>query len=229
MTFEEAGQHLSVALEAAVSRYGAMVRQVGRKYRLDESDLDEVMQEVRIRLWRARGTSEMVGEANTSYIYRTASTAALDVLRRRRARQADRHDPIEEGPVAVLSAPTPDPHGVLEGSELASKVAQAIETIAESRRPAVRMHLAGYPREEIASLMGWTEAKTRNLLYRGLADLRERHVRDPVTRRVDDLDFDLQTRMRIHQERLDVFGLPECERAAARSDYHCDCAPSRIC
>jgi RNA polymerase sigma-70 factor (ECF subfamily) len=36
------------------------------------------------------------------------------------------------------------------------------------------MHLAGYPREEIARLMGWTEAKTRNLLYRGLADLRER-------------------------------------------------------
>jgi RNA polymerase sigma factor (sigma-70 family) len=180
MTFEEAGQHLSVALEAALSRYGSMVRQVGRKYRLDESDLDEVMQEVRIRLWRARGTSEMVGEANTSYIYRTASTAALDVLRRRRARQADRHDPIEEGPVAVLSAPTPDPHGVLEGSELASKVAQAIETIAESRRPAVRMHLAGYPREEIASLMGWTEAKTRNLLYRGLADLRERLAQEGI-------------------------------------------------
>jgi len=180
MTFEEAGQHLSLALEAAVGRYGAMVRQVGRKYRLDESDLDEVMQEVRIRLWRARGTSEMVGEANTSYIYRTASTAALDVLRRRRARQADRHDPIEEGPVAVLSAPTPDPHGVLEGSELASKVAQAIETIAESRRPAVRMHLAGYPREEIASLMGWTEAKTRNLLYRGLADLRERLAQEGI-------------------------------------------------
>jgi RNA polymerase sigma-70 factor (ECF subfamily) len=36
------------------------------------------------------------------------------------------------------------------------------------------MHLAGYAREEIAQLLGWSEAKTRNLLYRGLADLRER-------------------------------------------------------
>jgi len=35
------------------------------------------------------------------------------------------------------------------------------------------MHLAGYEREEIAALLGWTEAKTRNLLYRGLAELRE--------------------------------------------------------
>ena len=53
-------------------------------------------------------------------------------------------------------------------------MARAIDEIPASRRPPVRMHLAGYPREEIAKLMGWTEAKTRNLLYRGLADLRER-------------------------------------------------------
>ena len=174
MTLPEAEQHLSLALEAAVARFGTMVRQVGRRYRLDESGLDEVMQEVRIRLWRARGTSEQVGETNTSYVYRTATTAALDVLRRRRARQADRHDAIEDGAsVAVLTAEG-DPHATLEGSELAERVARAIDEIPASRRPPVRMHLAGYPREEIATLMGWTEAKTRNLLYRGLADLRER-------------------------------------------------------
>ncbi len=174
MTLPEAEQHLSLALEATVARFGNMVRQVGRRYRLDESGLDEVMQEVRIRLWRARGTSEQVGETNTSYVYRTASSAVLDVIRRRRARQADRHDSLEgeEGP--VLTAASPDPHAVLEGSELARRVARAIDGIPASRRAPVRMHLAGYPREEIAKLMGWTEAKTRNLLYRGLADLRER-------------------------------------------------------
>jgi RNA polymerase sigma-70 factor (ECF subfamily) len=36
------------------------------------------------------------------------------------------------------------------------------------------MYLAGYSREEIADFLGWSEAKTRNLLYRGLADLRNR-------------------------------------------------------
>jgi RNA polymerase sigma-70 factor (ECF subfamily) len=34
------------------------------------------------------------------------------------------------------------------------------------------MYLAGYDRVEIAELLGWSEAKTRNLLYRGLADVR---------------------------------------------------------
>lgn len=57
---------------------------------------------------------------------------------------------------------------------MAEQVSRAIETIPASRRPVVRMYLAGYPREEIAALMGWTEGKTRNLRYRGLADLRDR-------------------------------------------------------
>jgi RNA polymerase sigma factor (sigma-70 family) len=174
MTLHEAEQPLSLALEAATTRFASMVRQVGRRYRLDESAQDEVMQEVRIRLWRARGTSEQIDETNTSYVYRTASTAALDVIRRQRSRQADRHDALEEGGVALLAAPQPDPHQALEGSELADRVSRAIDAIPATRRPAVRMHLAGYPREEIAALMGWSEAKTRNLLYRGLADLRER-------------------------------------------------------
>ena len=180
MTLHEAEQPLSLALEAATTRFAAMVRQVGRRYRLDDATVDEVMQEVRIRLWRARGTSEQIGDTNTSYVYRTASSAALDVLRRRRARQADRHEELDEGGVSLLAAPDPGPHEQLEGSELAERVNRAIDAIPATRRPAVRMHLAGYPREEIAALMGWTEAKTRNLIYRGLADLRERLASEGV-------------------------------------------------
>lgn len=178
MTLPEAERHLSLALEAAVTKFGAMVRQVGRRYRLDEDGLDEVMQEVRIRLWKARGTGEQIGEANTSYVYRTASSAALDVIRRRRSRRAEHHEPLDEG--SPIAAPGADPHLALEGGDLAERVHRAIDTIPESRRPAVRMHLAGYPREEIADLMGWSEARTRNLLYRGLADLRERLLAEGV-------------------------------------------------
>ena len=38
---------------------------------------------------------------------------------------------------------------------------------------ALVLNLAGYHRNEIAQLLGWSEAKTRNLLYRGLEDLRK--------------------------------------------------------
>ena len=175
MTLPEAERHLSLAVEAVVSRFGAMVRQVGRRYRLDESDVDEVMQEVRIRLWRAQGTSEQIGEVNTSYVYRTASSAALDVIRRRRSRRAEHHQSLDdEGARWPSRSRRPDPHGELEGSEVAAPGGAG-------HRDDPRLPAAGGPdvphrppAEEIAELMGWTEGKTRNLLYRGLADLRER-------------------------------------------------------
>ena len=66
------------------------------------------------------------------------------------------------------------PHDALEGSELASRIDAALETLSIDRRVAVRFHLAGYDREDIARMLGWTEARTRNLLYRGLDDLRRR-------------------------------------------------------
>ncbi|HXE56949.1 MAG TPA: sigma-70 family RNA polymerase sigma factor [Gemmatimonadales bacterium] len=160
---------LSAALEQAVARFAAMVRHVGLRHRLSEADLDEVMQEVRLRLWRARGTAEGLERIGSSYVYRTAVSAALDLLRRRRTRQSSA-EPLDE--VAAAATAGRDPAEELESSELAREVERVIETIPASRRPVVRMHLAGYPREEIAEMMGWTEAKTRNLLYRGLADLR---------------------------------------------------------
>ena len=100
-------------------------------------------------------------------------TAALDMLRRRRARR--------ETPVR-LSRPSgegilgevPSVNDQLGSTELEDQIARSLEGSPESRRPVVRMYLAGYGREEIAELLGWTEPKTRNLLYRGLADLRER-------------------------------------------------------
>lgn len=152
-----------------------MVRRVAWRHRLSDSDVDEVMQEVRIRLWRAHqnaeGGSEQIAAAPASYVYRTALSAALDLLRRRRARRADSMVDLDD---ELSVAPAAGPDGELEATELTAQVTRAIDMIPASRRPVVRMYLAGHPREEIARLMGWSEAKTRNLLYRGLADLRER-------------------------------------------------------
>ena len=47
-----------------------------------------------------------------------------------------------------------------------------VDELDEPRNVVVRLHLSGYHRDEIAQLLGWTEPKVRNLLYRGLEDLR---------------------------------------------------------
>lgn len=168
-----APDRVSAALDSTLGRFAGMVRRVAWRHRLSEADVDEVMQEVRLRLWRAHGTGEQIEEVGASYVYRTAMSAAVDLLRRRRSRRADVTVAVEEE-AGHLADPGGRPDLVLEASELGERVAEAIETIHDTRRPVVRMYLAGYSREEIAELLGWTEAKTRNLLYRGLADLRNR-------------------------------------------------------
>ena len=163
---------ISAALEALVSRFAAMVRSVGARHGLSDADLDEVVQEVRIRLWRAGHSGEQIGALGASYVYRSATSAALDLIRRRRARGGDRTDSVDEH-VDELEAER-GATDELAREELERHVLAALDALPLSRRTVVRLYLSGYEREEIAELLGWTEAKTRNLLYRGLADLRAR-------------------------------------------------------
>jgi RNA polymerase sigma factor (sigma-70 family) len=167
---------LSPALERTLGNFSGILRRVCWRYHISGADVDELVQEVRIRLWRAHGTQEGADEQirgiPASYLHRTALSAAIDLLRRRRARRSDRMVAIDDEWDGMPEVAGPDQD--LAESELADQVERAIEAIPPSRRAVVRMHLKGHSREEIAKLMGWTEAKTRNLLYRGLADVRER-------------------------------------------------------
>ncbi len=164
---------VSPALETVIGRFRAMVRSVGARHRLPEHDLEDVVQEVRIRLWRAFPSGEQIGRLGASYVYRTATSAALDLIRRRRARGADITDPADDR-LEELPAQARGPDAQLESGEAESRILESVESLIPPRRAVVRMYLSGYDREEIADVLDWSEAKTRNLLYRGLADLRER-------------------------------------------------------
>jgi RNA polymerase sigma-70 factor, ECF subfamily len=162
----------SFAIEGVLRRFGRMVRSVGAKHGLDDRDLDEVVQDVRIRLWRARETGT-IGAVSSSYVYQTARSAILDLLRRRRAPR-EVLVPEHASPTVEAVDPARLPDRSAEESELAAKVHQAVDELIESRRVPVRMHLLGYQSSEIATRLGWSGPKTRNLLSRGMEDLRER-------------------------------------------------------
>ena len=162
---------LSAALEDVVRRFGNFMRRTAHRHNLAPGEIDEVMQETRIRLWKALGTSDRIQQAPASYIYRTVTSAALDFLRRRRARREDAIDDASKFNTAAVTASRSADDGQRE-DEVQRIVAQSVELLVESRRAVVRMYLAGFDRDEIQQVLGWSEAKTRNLLYRGLADLR---------------------------------------------------------
>ena len=169
---EPGPDRVSSVIEGVLERFRRMVRSVGAKRGLVDADLDEVIQDVRIRLWQASKRGKPLEELGSSYLYQVATTAALEVLRRRRTHGADRSVDVHDRP--DLPSTTWSPLDDAEGSELAAQIDAALQTIAIDRRVAVRMHLAGYDRDDISRALGWTDARTRNLLYRGLEDLRQR-------------------------------------------------------
>ena len=157
---------LSADLEATIERCAGVVRSVASRHGLHGADVDEVFQEVRIRLWRSGADGGSIGTLATSYVYRTAAWAALDLIRCRHGRH-------EEGLDVSISSAKSTPETDLEGRETAELVERAVDSLLESRRPVVRMYLSGYGLDEIAELLGWTPDKTRNLFYRGMDDLRQ--------------------------------------------------------
>lgn len=161
---------LSAALEATIDRFRRMIVAIGHRHGLPEADVDEVVQEVRIRLWRARGEPAALEGLGSSYVHQTAVSAALDILRRRRAARTGVDVTAPLAPTLALVRD--DPSQAAEARELAEQVHACVERLLPTRRPVVRMYLAGYDRQEIAQVLHWSEGKVRNLLSRGLADLR---------------------------------------------------------
>ena len=84
---QHAPDPLSPTLAAVVNKFAGLVRGVAWRHRLSDADINEVMQQVRIRLWQAQGTSEQISRVSASYVYRTAVSAVLDMMRRRRAQR----------------------------------------------------------------------------------------------------------------------------------------------
>lgn len=162
---------LSPALEDVVRRFGSYMRRTAHRHNIDAAELEDVVQETRIRLWKALGTDDKIRHASASYIARTVMSAAVDFLRRRRARREEALPEPQQVQSLHFAAPQTADSTIGE-HDVRAALDRAVSLLVESRRAVIRMYLAGYDREEIAELLGWSEAKTRNLLYRGLSDLR---------------------------------------------------------
>jgi RNA polymerase sigma-70 factor, ECF subfamily len=166
-------------LNAILDEYGAFRRRTiahvcPKDLGIHFSDIE---QEARLRLWRALQSEREIRNP-ASYLYRIAMTATLDAVRRIKAKREEQlrlvEDEYEEegAPLALSSDPNRSPEVEAGRKQLAGKVRTALARLSDNRRRAVGLYLEGMASQEIATLLGWSEPKARNLLYRGLSDLR---------------------------------------------------------
>jgi RNA polymerase sigma-70 factor (ECF subfamily) len=174
----------SVSIE---SRFNELIEEYGRFLRhiiirVCPKDMglqyDEIEQDVRVRLWHALESEREIRDP-ASYLYRIATTATLDAIRRVRRKREEQmiaDDQEAEGLIAphvLATDPERAPDRVAERVQLIGKVKEAMARLPEHRRTAVGLHLEGLTTQEIADLLGWSEPKARNLVYRGLNEVRQ--------------------------------------------------------
>ena len=163
-----------------VEEFGMLLRRAIVRFCPRDKGLqfDDIEQEARLRLWRALQCEREVTNY-ASYLYRIAATATIDALRRVQARHEEQLEILveqrtDEGEMMLLPAPVKDsPERLAESREAVDRVMSAVAKLPDAQRRAVGMYLQGMTSQDVADLMGWSEPKSRNLIYRGLKELRK--------------------------------------------------------
>jgi RNA polymerase sigma factor (sigma-70 family) len=133
-------------------------------------EIDDVLQEARIKLWKLVQNEKIVTNY-ASYIRKIVDTSVIDFFRKfKREEGIYLH---EKSRKIAERTPGYDTDFIYEEMDLKDLVGKAVESLIPSRRNVVRLYLLNMSIEEIALHFNWSPPKTRNLLYRGLNDLKK--------------------------------------------------------
>jgi RNA polymerase sigma factor (sigma-70 family) len=135
------------------------------RYGLDPED---ILQDVKIKIWKLIRDEKIISNY-ASYIKKIVNSSVLDQLRKCRRDEGlfkyEKRIRIEEMELAYNKES-------FHNKNLEDIVGKAVETLIDSRRQVIKLYLLNLSIQEIAGYLNWTQDKTRNLLYRGLADLK---------------------------------------------------------
>jgi RNA polymerase sigma factor (sigma-70 family) len=163
--------------ETLLRQYGSFLRRTIMRVCPRELgvSVDDIEQEAMVSLWKALKNETDI-RFPAAYVHRVGVSAALRAIRRARTRREESLDSErDDTPALANTLPAPaetSPHKAAERREHRHTIQVALAGLAEKRRVAVALHLKGLTTQEIGQLLGWSEPKARNLVHRGLKDLR---------------------------------------------------------
>jgi RNA polymerase sigma-70 factor (ECF subfamily) len=132
-------------------------------------DPDDVFQEIRIKIWKLLNDEKKIVNYS-SYIKKIVDSSVIDHIRKMRRERGlllnQKHKTISEWKSTYEIDHIYD-------QNLKKILSETVESLLESRRKVVKLYLLNLTIEEIAILFSWSRDKTRNLLYRGLSDLKK--------------------------------------------------------
>ncbi len=165
------------AFRSLVEQYQDLVYNTALGVVQNESDAEDVAQEVFIQVFRSIGTFKSEAKLST-WIYRITTTRALDLLRARKSKKRfgllkRLWETEEESPVENISDFN-HPGVSLERKEEAAQLMTAIAQLPENQKVAFVLHkLEGLSYLEIAEVMGNTLPAVESLMHRARLNLRK--------------------------------------------------------
>ena len=182
----------------------AIVARLGRRFGLRRDNFlvqEDIAQEVRFDIWKQVARGQVI-DFPATYIYTATIRETVRALRRVTTREMDSLD--EDGAIDDV-ADGADPFKILAAKDQFRAIQSGIRGLTPERQAAVRAHLSGFQFQEMMDMHGWSYQKVRNLVARGMADLRAGLCGQPKTRRSRSHDPRLQA---VHAQ-LDARGQPE--------------------
>jgi len=147
--------------------HGELFRYVAR-YTGDADLADDVVQDVFVRLAeRPPGHRQQL----RGWLFRVATTIAIDTLRRARRRLVLVEEQAANLPVAE---PPPSPAALVEQGETRRRVREALATLSEKERAVLLMREEGFTHREIAEAVGTTTGSVGTMFARALDKLATR-------------------------------------------------------
>ncbi|MBM3159659.1 MAG: RNA polymerase sigma factor [Bacteroidetes bacterium] len=165
------------AFRTLVEQYQDLVYNTALGIVQNQSDAEDVAQEVFIQVFRSIGSFKSEAKLST-WIYRITTTRSLDLLRAKKSKK--RFGPLtrlweteEESPVENISDFN-HPGVSLERKEEAAQLMAAITQLPENQKVAFILHkLEGLSYLEIAEIMGNTLPAVESLMHRARLNLRK--------------------------------------------------------
>jgi RNA polymerase sigma-70 factor (ECF subfamily) len=165
----------------AESRWTAMRATLARAVRRQcpawlSANAEDIAHAALIKVMASSAAAEGERSLSSFYLWSVAHSALVDEIRRRQRRPEVALHAVngsgEEYQVAEPQAPG-DPEGDLSFQELGRAVRECLMAMKTDRRLAVGLYLQGHSVPDAAALLEWPVKRTENLVYRGLAELRQ--------------------------------------------------------
>ena len=160
------------AFERLVETYEHQIYTLALRMRGSPDDAGDIAQEAFLAAWR--GLPAFRGEAGfATWLYRLASNAAIDYLRRQRKQRGELSLDDEELGLDAVDA-GPGPQDAAEGEEVRSAVAAGLGALSEGHRQVlVLRELQGLSYEEIAAVLAVDLGTVKSRISRARSALRK--------------------------------------------------------